>query len=111
MAEALAMKERLLLANRMGCNSMIAEGDSTETIEACIGAETWWSDPAAIYVDCLDIATFIGEVFLKFCLREANKTAHELARVCFLNKVYCIWDDEPPSFFISNIITTATLLM
>jgi hypothetical protein len=35
MEEALAMKEGLLLANRMGCNSVIAEGDSTETIEAC----------------------------------------------------------------------------
>jgi ribonuclease HI len=35
MAEALAMKEGLLLANRMGCNSVIAEGDSIETIEAC----------------------------------------------------------------------------
>jgi hypothetical protein len=35
MEEALAMKEGLLLANRMGCNLVIAEGDSTETIEAC----------------------------------------------------------------------------
>jgi hypothetical protein len=42
MAEALAMKEGLLLTNRMGCNSMIAEGDSTETIEACTRIETWW---------------------------------------------------------------------
>jgi hypothetical protein len=42
MAEALAMKEGLLLTNRMGCNSMIAKGDSTETIEACTRIETWW---------------------------------------------------------------------
>jgi hypothetical protein len=39
MAEAIAMKEGLLLANMMGCNSVIVEGDSTETIEACTRIE------------------------------------------------------------------------
>jgi hypothetical protein len=36
---------------------MIAEGGSTETIEACAGIEIWWSTPAVVYADCLDIAT------------------------------------------------------
>jgi hypothetical protein len=37
MAEALAMKEGLILANAKGCNSVIAEGDQLETIQACEG--------------------------------------------------------------------------
>jgi hypothetical protein len=37
MAEAMAMREGLSLANSKGCNSVIAEGDSLETIQACAG--------------------------------------------------------------------------
>jgi hypothetical protein len=32
MAEAIAMKEGLLLANRLGCNSIVAESDSIEKV-------------------------------------------------------------------------------
>jgi hypothetical protein len=37
MAEAIAMREELSLANRMGCNNVIAECDSTDVIQACTG--------------------------------------------------------------------------
>jgi hypothetical protein len=46
MAEAIAMKEGIILANRLGCNSVIAESDSIETIDACKGGETWWTQSA-----------------------------------------------------------------
>jgi hypothetical protein len=104
MAEAEAMKEGLALANRIGCNVTIEESDSSETIEACQGEEVWWSEPAAIYADCIDLASSIGNVIFKFCLREANKTAHKLAKFGFLSKNSCNWDDEPPNFLLSNII-------
>jgi ribonuclease HI len=72
MAEALAMKEGLSLANKLGCNLVIAEFDSLETTQACLGEEHWWTDPAAIYADCIDLASSIGSVCFKHCLREAN---------------------------------------
>jgi hypothetical protein len=34
MAEAMAMKEILFLAHKMGCNNILAESDSTYIIEA-----------------------------------------------------------------------------
>jgi hypothetical protein len=98
MEEAIAMKEGLILANRLGCNSVIAESDSIETIDACKGGETWWTESAAIYADCMDQVASIGNVSFVHCPREANKTAHELARKCFIDKNSCNWDDEPPSF-------------
>jgi ribonuclease HI len=110
MAEALAMKEGLLLADRMGCNSVIAEGDSTKTIEACTGIETWWSGQAAVYADCLDIATSIGEVLFKSCPSEANQVAHEIARFSFSNNQTCNWVDEPPSFILDRLINDITVL-
>jgi hypothetical protein len=98
MAEAIAMKECLILANRLGCNSIIAESNSIETIDACKGGEIWWTQSAAIYANCMDQVASIGNVSFVHCPREANKTAHKLARQCFIDKNSCNWDDEPPSF-------------
>jgi ribonuclease HI len=39
-AEAMAMREGLALANLLGCNNIIMESDSTETVEAYTSAET-----------------------------------------------------------------------
>jgi hypothetical protein len=50
MAEAMEMTEGLSVANSKGCNSVIAEGDLMETIQACMGSDVWWTEPAAIYV-------------------------------------------------------------
>jgi hypothetical protein len=98
MAEALAMKDGLSLANRLWCNSVISESNSLETVQACSREEHWWTDPAAIYADCIDLASSIGSVCFKHCLRDTNQTAHELARTSFHSKSLCNWDDEPPSF-------------
>jgi hypothetical protein len=50
-AEALAMKEGLALVVSLGCNLIVTESDSLVTIEACMGKETWWTTPAAIYTN------------------------------------------------------------
>jgi ribonuclease HI len=39
--EAIAMREGLALATRLGCNDVIMKSDSMETIEACTGVEAW----------------------------------------------------------------------
>jgi hypothetical protein len=62
MAEAIAMKEGLMLVNSGGFDYVIAKSDSTEKIEECSGAERWWTEPAAVYADCVDYATTIGDV-------------------------------------------------
>jgi ribonuclease HI len=41
-AEDMAMREGLSLANRMGCTNVIMESDSSETVDACNGTEVWW---------------------------------------------------------------------
>jgi ribonuclease HI len=110
MAEALALKEGLTLANKLGCNSVIAESDSLETIQACSGEEHWWTDPAAIYADCIDLASSTGSVCFKHCVREANQTAHELARDSFRRKSSCNWDDELPRFILNCLVNDITEL-
>jgi ribonuclease HI len=70
MAEMIAMKEGLQLAQNIECNRIVAESDSLETIEACTGDSSWWNASSAIYVGCIDIASFIGSVSFKHCPRE-----------------------------------------
>jgi ribonuclease HI len=108
MAEAIAMREGLKLANEIRCNTVQAESDSTGVIDACKGEERWWDENAAIYADCVDLVTSIGDVSFSHCPRKANKVAHELAKVSFANDLSCNWVDEPPSFLIDKLISDVT---
>jgi hypothetical protein len=83
MAEAMVMKEGLMVAIRLGCKSVHVESDSSEMIDTCNGTETWWSKPTAIYANCIDLGTSIGNVIFIHISREANKVAHKLARLGF----------------------------
>jgi ribonuclease HI len=110
MAEAAPIREGLALGDRLGCNRIIAESDSVETIEACSGDLRWWNESSAIFADCVDKAASIGSVTYKFCPREANQVAHTLARHSFSNKMNCNWDDDPPSFLLDSLLNDVTNL-
>jgi hypothetical protein len=109
MAEALAMREGLALACRLGCQAIVVESDSLETINSCTGVDTWWSESAAIFADIVDLASNIDKLEFKHIPREANMVAHEIARNCFVQKVNCNWDDDPPSFLLSSLINDVTM--
>ena len=108
-AEAIAMKEGLALANQLGYNNVIAESDCTEIIEACSGETIWWDESSAIFADCIDLVSLIGNVTFKYCPREANEVVHELARVCFTDKNSSNWADTHPSFIVGKLINDVTL--
>ncbi|XP_047079767.1 uncharacterized protein LOC124690424 [Lolium rigidum] len=64
MTEALAMREGLALANRLGYNNVLMESDSTDVVEACRGDEAWWGEVSAVFADCVDLVSLIGCVNL-----------------------------------------------
>jgi ribonuclease HI len=110
MAEALAMKYGLELARDIGCNRLIVESDSSETIEACSGKSRWWNQSSAIYAECVDLVPAIGLVSFKVCSREANQVAHNIARFFFSNNISCNWVDEPPSFIFDSLTNDVVVL-
>jgi ribonuclease HI len=110
MAEALAMRHGLELAIKLGCNRVQAESDSTEVIEACNGGDQWWSEESAVFADCVDLSSSIGVVSFKHCPREANRVAHELARVAFESSSSGLWEGEPPNFIVSHLVNDVTVL-
>jgi ribonuclease HI len=93
MAEAMALREGLQMVEELGCHRVEAESESSETIQACTGEQRWWCSAAAIYADCVDIASKIGDVTFRQCPREANKAAHEIAHYSFSNNISCNWVD------------------
>jgi hypothetical protein len=75
MVEAIAMRECLSLATNLECNNVISESYSTETIQACTGKQSWWNEYVAIFADCIDLVSEIGNVSFKLCPRRANHVA------------------------------------
>jgi ribonuclease HI len=106
--EAMAMREGLALANRLGCSTVIMESDSLETIDACTGSESWWGESAAIFADCVDLAALIDKVAFKHCPREANEVAHEIASNSYSTRNSYNWVDEPPDFIICKMLNDVT---
>ena len=110
MAKAIAMREGLELAIRLGCNKVMSESDSTEVIEAMNGSEGWWNASAAVFADCIDKVATIGVVSFRHIGRDANQVAHELARASYDSKQSCNWVDEPPSFILDRLLHDVTIL-
>jgi hypothetical protein len=101
MYESLALKKGLSSANSLGYNDLI---------ESCTGEQTWWNECSTIFADIVDITSSFDKITFKYCPREANKVAHELAKFSFLNNQSCNWVDEPLSFLLNNIINDVTVL-
>ena len=100
----------MILANSLGFHNIEAESDSSDVVQFCNGQNQWWDAAAAIFAECLDLATGIGRVKFKHCGRSANEVAHEIAKQVYVSKVSCNWVDEPPSFFIPNLINDVTFV-
>jgi ribonuclease HI len=108
MAEAIAMREGLALAIKMGCSNVVAESDSLEVIQACTGEESWWNEAPAVFADCTDMRSHIGSVYFQYCPREANQVAHEIARDSFTSNSSSSWEAEAPRFIVNTLINDVT---
>jgi hypothetical protein len=71
----------------------------TDTMkDGCFSA----TSSVAIFEDCRFLAAGYRNIMFEHCKREPNEAAHEIARFCFDNRIECLWDDEPLSFFTSE---------
>ncbi|KAE8806492.1 Superoxide-generating NADPH oxidase heavy chain subunit B [Hordeum vulgare] len=108
--EAMAMRDGLHLVNSLGFNRVEAESDSLSVIKCCQGQDQWWDAAAAVFAECIDMATSIGKVIFSHCFREANSVAHELAKFSFCNKVEDNWTNEPPEFLVSQLVNDVLII-
>jgi ribonuclease HI len=109
-AEAMAMKNGMMLLENIGCSPVVVESDSLDLITACNGEIELWSPYSAILADCFQIARRIGRISFQHCPREANKTAHNQARLSFESNSFSIWDSDPPSSVLTDVLNDVTVL-
>jgi hypothetical protein len=88
MAEALAMRDGLEMANSRGRVSIEAESDCLEVIQYLSCDSHMWNEAIAIYADSVSLAGLIGTVEFNHYHR-VNKVAHEIARSCFESSISC----------------------
>lgn len=69
-----------------------------------------WSPYTAILVDIFQKAFRIGLVSFEHCPRDANKAAHNLAKLTYDSKLAMYWDDDPPSAIIPDIVNDVTII-
>jgi hypothetical protein len=67
-------------------------------------------ESAAIFVDCVDLASLLNSISFQYCPREANEVAHDLARDSLACKNSSSWVDEPPDFIICKLLNDVTVL-
>ena len=108
-AEAAALQKGMLLIERLGCSPTIIESDCLELCQAYNGVSEIWSPYTAILVDCFVRAARIGSITICHYSRESNSVAHKLARFAYDSKSSFVWDGDPPSFIIPDVIHDVTL--
>ncbi|KAF6983397.1 hypothetical protein CFC21_001594 [Triticum aestivum] len=94
MGEVLALKFGLTLAQRVGCNRLIINSDNLEVIETMQDGGQSTGAAAAIFDDCFHYACDFIMTRFEHCNREANRIAHELARLPRFSSTLD-WFEEP----------------
>jgi len=80
MAEAFALKEGLMLVQRIGGNRIIVQSDCMDIVEIMRNGGFTANSAAAIYDESHTVWCGFQEISIEHCNRDANQVAHELAR-------------------------------
>jgi hypothetical protein len=67
------VKSGVWAASSLHYQNLLRYKNLSQAVDACTGSESWWSELAAIFADCVDLAALIDKVSFKYCPREANE--------------------------------------
>ena len=90
LAEALAIREGLLLAGSCFCEKIILESDNLELIEACRSG-TFLTDEAVVIEDTLELKKNFSDCALVWAPREANRPADHVAKLALAGSLPDNW--------------------
>ncbi|KAI4980504.1 hypothetical protein ZWY2020_020989 [Hordeum vulgare] len=109
MVEALALKFGLTLAQKAGCNRLIINSNNLEVIETMKDGGRSAGAAAAIFDDCFHYACDFVATRFEQCNKEANKVAHELARLARFSQS-SNWFEEPPIEIVTLLINNVLII-
>uniref|UniRef100_A0A453SM88 RNase H type-1 domain-containing protein n=1 Tax=Aegilops tauschii subsp. strangulata TaxID=200361 RepID=A0A453SM88_AEGTS len=92
-----------------GCNRLIVNSDNMKVIDTMKNGGQSAGAAAAIFEDCFFMACDFPQTSFEHCNREANKVAHELARLakCSMTRD---WIEEPMEDLVTLLIDDVTII-
>ena len=109
MAEAMALREGMLLAYQVGCRRLMIQSDCAEVVETIHQGGLSATASAPIYNECAQIWQDFISISIEHCNRETNCVADELARMAMASNLTCNWVDEPPRNILEALVNDVTM--
>ena len=106
-AEALALRYGLSLEHKAGCNRLIVNSDNLEVIETMKNGGRSTGTAAAVFDDCYFLDCDFPLTSFEHCFREANKVAHELAKLARFSST-SDWFEDPLPDIVQILINDVT---
>ncbi|XBJ03647.1 hypothetical protein VPH35_022750 [Triticum aestivum] len=98
-----------MLVQKTSCNRLIINSDNMKVIDTVKNGGLSAGAAAAIFEDCFFMACDFSQTSFEHCNREANKVAHELARLAkgFMSND---WIEEPMENLVTLLIDDVTII-
>ena len=96
----MALRFGLLLAQRAGCNRLHVNSDNIEVINIMKNGGQSAGAAAAVFDDCYFLACDFPFTRFEHCNREANKVAHELARLAKISVTNDYFEEPMDEFYL-----------
>jgi ribonuclease HI len=90
MAEVIALREGLLLAQQIGCSQLMIQSDCLEVVETMKQYGITATASAPVYDECNQLWQDFVLIAIEHCNQEANIVADEIGRVAITSKSSCI---------------------
>ena len=106
----MALRYGLSVAQRVGYNRLVINSDNMEVIDTMNNGGRSSSTAAAVFDDCYFLACDFPITKFEHCNREANRVAHELAKLARFS-LSNLWMESAPKALIPMLVNDATILI
>ena len=101
--EVIAAKKALQFAKDIGLSSIILEGDSKIVIDGLKSTYSFLNEYGHLLVEAEEVADQMDAVEFQHVPRQANKSAHNIARHARHVSEFTVWMEDVPSHLVSVI--------
>ena len=101
--EVIATKQALQFAKDLGLSSIILKGDSKIVIDGLKSKNSSLNEFGHLLVEAKEVADQMDLVEFQYVPREANKSAHNIARYARHVSEFTVWMEDVPPHLVSVI--------
>ena len=107
--EVIATSKALQFAKDIGLSSIILEGDSKIAIDGLKSTNSFLNEYVHLLVEAKEVADQMDAVEFQHVPRQANKSAHNIARHAKYVNEFTVWMEDVPPNLVSVIQADSTI--